>query len=62
VHRNALKERDEERARRLLMEHLVRIRHKLPGYQAGPAPDAIEQSADACPAIVNTSSSATEEQ
>lgn len=29
---NALKDRDEERARRLLMEHLVRIRHNLLGY------------------------------
>jgi DNA-binding FadR family transcriptional regulator len=29
---NALKDRDEEGARRLLMEHLVRIRHNLLGY------------------------------
>lgn len=28
----ALKDRDEERARRLIMEHLVRIRHNLLGY------------------------------
>lgn len=29
---NALKDRDEERARGLIMEHLVRIRHNLLGY------------------------------
>ena len=29
---NALKDRDEERARLLMMEHLVRIRHNLLGY------------------------------
>jgi DNA-binding FadR family transcriptional regulator len=29
---NALKDRDEERARHLIMEHLVRIRHNLLGY------------------------------
>jgi DNA-binding FadR family transcriptional regulator len=29
---NALKDRDEERARGLMMEHLVRIRHNLLGY------------------------------
>lgn len=29
---NALKERDEERARELIMEHLIRIRHNLLGY------------------------------
>ena len=30
---NALKDRDEERARLLMMEHLVRIRHNLLGYE-----------------------------
>ena len=29
---NALKDRDEDRARGLIMEHLVRIRHNLLGY------------------------------